>query len=58
MLTATDYTIAGVIITTTIIALLKYCKTQIENTVEEEKELVNKLLKRRRLKGIRKYADD
>lgn len=58
MITTTDYIIVGVLITTTIVSLLRYCKQQIEITAEEEKEFVNKLLERRRLKGLRKYVDD
>jgi hypothetical protein len=60
MIVTTDYIIAGVIITTTIVSLCKCLKQspQMENNIENEGELVNKLLSRRRLKGLRKYVDD
>lgn len=57
---ATDYIIAGVIITTTIVSLCKCLKQppQMEHNIKNEGELVNKLLSRRRLKGFRKYVND
>ena len=60
MIVTTDYIIAGVIITTTIVSLCKCLKQspQIGNNIENDGKIVNKLLTRRRLKGLRKYVDD